>query len=145
MKKSFNYIITGLLIFLFVYASISKLADINTFKADLYNQPFPAFAKPLLIWVIPAIELLISALLIFDSTRLVGLYASLGLMIAFTFYTAIVLMHFFNYVPCSCGGIIKALSWPQHLVFNLFFVLIATIGIVKYPLSHKNYDTGPRP
>jgi putative oxidoreductase len=133
-------IICFLLIFLFVYASVSKLADIKTFAGDMYNQPFPAFIKPILIWAVPATELVIVILLIFDTTRLIGLYASLILMIAFTFYTGVVLLHFFKYIPCSCGGIIKNLTWKQHLVFNLFFVLISLIGIFKYPFKTQNSE-----
>jgi hypothetical protein len=135
-------IICVLLVFLFVYAAVSKLANWTTFVSDMNNQPFPAFLKPVLVWAVPLIELAIVGLLIFDTTRLIGLYASLVLMIAFSFYTAVVLLHFFAYVPCSCGGIIKNLSWGQHLVFNLFFVLIALIAILKYPLQTQHYKTG---
>jgi hypothetical protein len=59
-----------------------------------------------------------------------GLYASLVLMLAFTIYTAAVLLHAFKYVPCSCGGVIRKLTWPQHLVFNLFFVGISVAAII---------------
>lgn len=135
-------IICTLLVFLFVYASVSKLADFKTFTGDMYNQPFPGYLKPILIWAVPLTELATVALLIFDKTRLIGLYASLILMIGFTIYTAVVLMHFFEYIPCSCGGAIKNLSWQQHLVFNLFFVMISLIGIIKYPLKiqHNNIE-----
>jgi len=120
-----------------VYAAVSKLADFAGFRADMYNQPLPAFAKHILIWAVPATELIIAALLISNTARLAGLYASFALMVAFTFYTVVILLHFFDYIPCSCGGIIKNLSWPQHLVLNGFFVLMALIGIIKYPLKTK--------
>ncbi|WP_442892031.1 hypothetical protein [Chryseobacterium sp. VD8] len=32
-------------------------------------------------------------------------------------------------MPCSCGGVIKNLTWPQHLIFNLFFVVITSLAI----------------
>ena len=134
-------IICTLLVFLFVYAAVSKLADVTTFAADMRNQPFPAFAKPILVWAVPMTELIIAALLIFDTTRLMGLYASLILMVAFTSYTGVVLLHFFKYVPCSCGGVIKNLSWQQHLVFNLFFVTISLLGIYRYPLKTQTRKT----
>lgn len=142
MKKETTLkIICALLVFLFVYAAISKLANYGGFTADMNNQPLPGFVKPILVWAVPLTELAIVTLLIFDTTRLAGLYASLVLMAVFTFYTTVVLLHFFKYIPCSCGGIIKNLSWQQHLVLNLFFVLISLIGIVKYPLKTKNYQT----
>jgi hypothetical protein len=135
-------IICVLLVFLFVYAAVSKLANWTTFVSDMNNQPFPSFLKPILVWAVPLTELTIVGLLIFDTTRLAGLYSSLVLMIAFSFYTAVVLLHFFTYVPCSCGGIIKNLSWGQHLVFNLFFVFIEFSAILKYPLQTQHYKTG---
>lgn len=131
-----------MLVFLFVYASVSKLFNFTAFINDMNNQPFPALIKPVLIWAVPLAELVIVGLLIFDTTRLVGLYASFAMMLAFTFYTVVVLMHFFRYIPCSCGGIIKNLSWQQHLVFNLIFVLISLIGILRYPLKTMNNKTG---
>jgi phage shock protein PspC (stress-responsive transcriptional regulator) len=33
-------------------------------------------------------------------------------------------------LPCSCGGVLQQLSWKQHLIFNLFFLLLAVVGIV---------------
>jgi hypothetical protein len=47
----------------------------------------------------------------------------------FSGYTLIIL-HAFSYIPCSCGGIIKRLTWRQHLVLNLFFVGLAIAGII---------------
>ena len=93
------------------------------------NQPFPNWITPWLVWGIPLLEVLIVVLLIFDRTRLRGLYTSLVLMLAFTVYTVAVLLHAFKYVPCSCGGVIRKLTWPQHLFFNLFFVVISLLGI----------------
>lgn len=96
-------IICALLVFLFVYAAVSKPANFTTFKGDMYNQPLPKFLKPIVVWAVPFSELAIAGLLIFDTTRLAGLYASLVLMTAFTLYTGVVLLHLFEYVPCSGG------------------------------------------
>ncbi len=134
-------IICALLAFLFVYSAVSKLVNFTAFVNDMDNQPFPTFIKPVLVWAVPLTELAIVGLLIFDRTRLMGLYGSFALMIAFTLYTAVVLMHFFKYIPCSCGGIIKNLSWQQHLIFNLFFVLISFLGILNYPLKARHDGT----
>ena len=136
MKKWIVDIVSVLLVFLFVYASVSKLVDINGFRADMNNQPFPYFIKPVLLWLLPTSELLVATFLIFNKTRITGLYGALILMTLFTFYTLIVLLDFFPYVPCSCGGVIKNLSWKQHLAFNLFFVMITIIAIFHYPLKN---------
>src|ERR1700733_2317556 len=110
--------VCALLILLFLYASISKFLDFKTFIDQMNNQPLPNTWTPFLVWAIPLLEIAISITLLFEYTRLLGLYASLILMILFTLYTGIILLHFFPYIPCSCGGIIKKLTWKQHLVFN---------------------------
>jgi hypothetical protein len=94
------------------------------------NQPFPNWMTPFLVWSIPFIEVLIAVGLIFEKTRVQSLYASLFLMLAFTIYTVVILLHAFKYIPCSCGGVIRKLTWPQHLFFNLFFVGISLLGII---------------
>ncbi len=129
MRNLLIHIITGLLVFLFAYTGVSKLADHTRFIIEMNRQPLPSFLNDILVWAIPITALSISALLILDVTRLAGLYASLVLMAVFTFYTAIVLLNFFDHIPCSCGGIISTLSWPGHLVLNVFFVVLCLYGI----------------
>jgi hypothetical protein len=128
-RKIIIEIISSLLILLFLYASVSKWLAFKTFIGDMNNQPFPNWMTPYLVTIIPVAEVLIALGLIFEKTRVPALYASLILMMAFTIYTVAVLSHAFKYVPCSCGGVIKKLTWPQHLFFNLFFVSISLLGI----------------
>ena len=128
--------ISALLIMLFLYASISKFLDFQRFIGEMNNQPLPNSWTPFLVLTVPSFEIAISLALIFERTRMVGLIASLVLMTLFTIYTAVILLHFFDYVPCSCGGVIRKLSWPQHLVFNLFFVALSVIGII---LQRRNF------
>jgi hypothetical protein len=128
-RKIIIEIISSLLILLFLYASVSKWLAFKTFIGDMNNQPFPNWMTPYLVIIIPVAEVLIAVGLIFEKTRVPALYASFVLMMAFTIYTVAVLSHAFKYVPCSCGGVIKKLTWPQHLFFNLFFVGISLLGI----------------
>jgi len=128
-RKIIIEIISSLLILLFLYASVSKWLAFKTFIGDMNNQPFPNWMTPYLVTIIPVAEVLIAIRLIFEKTRVPALYASFVLMMAFTIYTIAVLSHAFRYVPCSCGGVIKKLTWPQHLFFNLFFVSISLMGI----------------
>ncbi|MHA4811928.1 MauE/DoxX family redox-associated membrane protein [Flavitalea flava] len=122
--------ISALLILLFLYASLSKFLDFKLFTGEMNNQPFSNALTPFLVWAIPLLEIGISICLIFEWTRLIGFYGSLVLMSLFTIYTAAILLHFFKYVPCSCGGVIKKLTWKQHLIFNLFFTGLSITGIV---------------
>ena len=126
--------VCALLILLFLYASISKFLDFKTFIDQMNNQPLPNSWTPFLVWSIPLLEIAISITLLFEYTRLLGLYASLVLMVIFTIYTGIVLLHFFPYIPCSCGGVIRHLTWSQHLFLNLFYVAISVLGII---LQHR--------
>ena len=121
--------VAALLIVLFLYASLSKFLDFKTFVGEMNNQPMPNSWTPFLVWIIPCSEVAIALALLFEYTRLLGLYASLVLMALFTVYTLSILLHFFSYIPCSCGGIIKKLTWKQHLMFNLFFVALSVNGI----------------
>jgi hypothetical protein len=121
--------IAALLLVLFLYASLSKFLDFKTFIGEMNNQPMPNSWTPFLVWFIPCSEVAISLALLFEYTRLLGLYASLVLMTLFTLYSLVILLHFFSYIPCSCGGVIKKLTWGQHLVFNLFFVALSIFGI----------------
>ena len=129
--------ICALIILLFVYASLSKFFDFAGFQHDMYNQVFSHWLSTIFIYTLPPIELAISFSLIIERFRKVGLIASLILMLLFTLYTASVLLHFFPRVPCSCGGIIKKLTWGQHLILNIIYTLIATAGIW---LNRKRVD-----
>jgi hypothetical protein len=125
---------------LFLFASVSKWLAFRTFINDIDNQPFPNSFTPWIVYLLPPLEVLITLALMFERTRTAGLYGSLILMSAFSLYTAAVLLHFFKYVPCSCGGIIKNLSWPAHLFLNLFFVAISIAGII---LRKNRFKDGP--
>lgn len=129
-RKIIIEIISSLLILLFLYASVSKWLAFKLFIGEMNNQPFPNWMTPFLVWSIPFIEVLIAVGLIFEKTRVQSFYASLTLMLAFTIYTVDILLHAFKYIPCSCGGVIRKLTWPQHLFFNLFFVGISLLGII---------------
>ena len=122
-------IISSLLILLFVYAASSKLIDYNEFKVQLKNSGWLSPFAGIIAWLIPAIELVISLILMVKDTRVVGLYASLILLIIFTIYISGMLLSG-QHLPCSCGGVIQSLSWKQHLLFNSFFIILSSSGIV---------------
>ncbi|MES1160691.1 MAG: MauE/DoxX family redox-associated membrane protein [Bacteroidota bacterium] len=135
-RQVFLESISALLIMLFLYASLSKFLDFRTFTGEMNNQPFPNFLTPFLVWFIPLFEIAIVIALIMERTRLYGFYASFVLMTLFSIYAITILLHFFAYVPCSCGGVISKLTWRQHLVFNLFFVALSVTGIILQRRKH---------
>ncbi|APY10458.1 hypothetical protein BWZ22_04030 [Seonamhaeicola sp. S2-3] len=117
-----------LYVLLFTYAATSKLFDMEQFRGQLGRFPFISDYADLLAWGIPTLELFIVTLYLLPKTTLTALYTSLGLMVAFTVYIALVLS-FSEHMPCACGGVLSQMGWTEHLVFNLVFVLLAIIGI----------------
>jgi len=124
---------TALLILLFIYAALSKLLNLELFRGQLYNQSFSHDLADLLLWGLPLSELLTCGLLLFPLSRRLGLLLSLVLMTVFTLYIILVLLGYWERVPCSCGGILEHLNWTQHLYFNLFFLLLAMAGLAFGP------------
>ena len=122
-----------LYVLLFVYAGISKLLDYENFTVQLGQSPLLSAYAGLIAPTVIALELLLSLSLIRKNTRLIGLYASLFLMVAFTVYIYLIL-NYSDFVPCSCGGIIEKMRWTEHLIFNIAFVIMALFAIV---LSEK--------
>src|SRR6185437_15394485 len=103
-------IICSLLVLLFVYAAVSKIWEYETFKYQLGNSPFLKPFASVIVWLVPSVELIISAMLAVAQTRRAGLYASLILLLAFTGYIAGMLLSGIH-LPCPCGGIIQRFSW----------------------------------
>jgi putative oxidoreductase len=139
-------VISALLILLFLYTSTSKFTDFKNFYGEINGQPLPNWMTPYLVWAIPIIEILISMALFFSNTRKVGLWGSLILMSLFTIYTSTVLLNVYDKIPCSCGGVIRQLSWGQHLVFNLFFVAISLWAVLlssRNSVQKENEETPP--
>lgn len=123
-------LIAFLLIVLFIYATLSKLFDLPEYRLQMDRQVFTPGMKHLLFWLVPLAEIVASALLLFNRTRLRGFYLAVILLVIFTAYIALVLLHFFHAIPCSCGGVLKMLTWKAHLLFNLLFLLLSVLGII---------------
>lgn len=123
-------VIISIFVLIFVYAALTKLMEGDSFYNNLNNSPIlhGGITPYLLSWGIPTLEIITAILLLIPRTRLKGLYASLGLMILFTLYV-VGIVFFSPYTPCSCGGILTLLTWPQHLVLNIGLILMAILGI----------------
>ncbi|WP_414017898.1 MauE/DoxX family redox-associated membrane protein [Chitinophaga sancti] len=124
-------LITCLFILLFTYAAVSKLTDVQNFKTQISQSPLLTPFGATIMWVIPTIEFIIVGLLLFNKTRMTGLYFSYGLMVIFTMYI-IAITQFSTFIPCSCGGILQQMTWNQHLFFNLIFVVLGIISVLIY-------------
>lgn len=128
-------VISALFILLFVYTAVSKLSDYQGFVSTLSRSPLIGNKAGTIGWALPAVELLISALLFTPKFRRVGLYSSLALMVFFTGYLSYMIYFAGGDLPCSCGGVLNKMSWKQHLVFNICFTILGLLGAI---LSGKN-------
>lgn len=128
-KSLLAEIICLLYILLFIYAAVSKILDFENFKVQLGQSPMLSIYAGWISWTVIGFELLTVFLLALPKTKILGLYASLGLMTMFSAYIFI-LLNFSSFVPCSCGGILEKMSWNTHLIFNLIFVLFAVFALL---------------
>ncbi|WP_128124980.1 MauE/DoxX family redox-associated membrane protein [Chryseobacterium carnipullorum] len=126
------YFPTGIAYFfilLFCYASISKIFDFENFQVQIGQSPLLSAYAGFVSYAVIIIELLIVLALIFTNTKRLGLYASLGIMVAFTVYIFLIL-NYSEFIPCSCGGILEKMGWIEHLIFNIVCILLAMVAII---------------
>lgn len=122
-------LICQLYILLFIYAALSKLLDFNHFHIQLGKSPVLGSFADLIVLLVPAIEIILALLLFFQKTRYYSLLGASNLMVMFSAYIVIIL-NWSSFIPCSCGGILSEMGWTEHLVFNIFFVLLGFTGAV---------------
>lgn len=102
-----------------------------------------------LSWLLPVVEIIIAIILFVPKTKLLGIYMGTVLMVLFSGYVAYIMIYNSS-LPCTCGGFIRELSWPQHLIFNSVFVLLGVTAILLNKklfskisgskLSHSNFN-----
>lgn len=115
-------------ILLFIYAAVSKLMDFEAFQVQLAQSPLLSAYAGAISYAVIIVEIILAVMLCLSKTRLIGLYASFGLMVSFTVYIYLIL-NFSDFVPCSCGGILEKLGWTEHLIFNIVCVILALVSI----------------
>jgi hypothetical protein len=132
-KKVYTYyslINSYLLVILWTYAAVSKLFDFQRYKWVMQHQLFSRELSLLLVWLIPASELLAVLLLMIRPFKIYGLILSEILLLAFTGYVGGITMHLFERVPCACGGIISNASWQFHFLLNISFLTLTSISLL---------------
>jgi uncharacterized membrane protein YphA (DoxX/SURF4 family) len=142
MKRStIIEIIALLFVILFLYTGISKLMDYNVAKEQIRLTPLLAPIAEEIVIVLPIIEIIVAVLLFLPRTRKIGLYACLCLMVAFTGYI-IYILNYNKELPCTCGGILQALSWKQHLLLNCTLIVLSLTGVL---LERRQFPSYIRP
>lgn len=127
-KEGIAFAISLACLFLFALSAYEKFTDLERFTAGLakvkWIGPYAAFVAI----AVPIVELLISVLLVIPATQKLGLWAFATLLFVFTLYIASMLL-WAEKLPCHCNLILAKLSFGQHLVFNIGFILLALWGI----------------
>ncbi|MNL36808.1 hypothetical protein D3C87_1589160 [compost metagenome] len=98
--------------------------------------PFVKDYHQLLFWGLMVTQLTIACLLLFDRTRLYGLYTAFFLLITLSTYIYMML-NYSEQIPCSCTGIIPGLSWKGHLWFTVGTVILSGFAIGLLPVTKK--------
>ncbi|RYF26329.1 MAG: hypothetical protein EOO42_01810 [Flavobacteriales bacterium] len=127
-KEGIAFAISSACLFLFALSAYEKFTDLERFTAGLakvkWIGPYAAFVAI----AVPIVELIISVLLVIPATQKLGLWAFATLLFVFTLYIASMLL-WAEKLPCHCNLILEKLSFGQHLVFNIGFILLALWGI----------------
>lgn len=132
MKAIGRFLVTGVAYFfavLFIYAAASKMFDFENFQVQLAQSPLLSAYAGFISYAVIVLEVMIGGVLVDPKVRRIGLYASFGLMVAFTVYIYLILNHS-DFVPCSCGGILEKMGWTEHLIFNVTAVGMSLLAIV---------------
>lgn len=131
VRSVFIQVTAVLFIFLWTYAAVSKLSDLDKFQGQLAQSPIILTRSGWLTWLVPAAELVLSFALMFGQTRKWALLGSTFLIAAFCWYI-LAITHFSTYIPCSCGGVLEKLSWNEHLLLNAGFLIMGSISLLLY-------------
>ena len=138
--KVFVEIVSQLFVLLFLYTGVMKIISHTTFINSLYKSPiFHEIALPVSIFI-PILELILAIALLSWKWRQKGLILSSILMLLFTAYIFYILRYADN-IPCSCGGIIKQMTWMQHFYFDIIFTILGSVAaIFNRKQTNKEYN-----
>lgn len=125
-------VIPGVVMLLFLYTALSKLLDHARFESVIQQSPTIGKSAGLLSWGIPAAELVVAGLIFHPATRLPGMLFSFFLLLLFTGYLFTMLASGMK-LPCSCGGVVSTMTWKEHVLFNLIFIMLSAVSVILLP------------
>lgn len=144
MNTKFKRVITDiacyLFVLLFLYTAANKIWKFHNFEWVLGTLPLIGKYHTLTAYAIPSAEIMTTLLLLINRTRKYGLISSFILMLSFSAYL-IFMVFYAKDLPCNCGGVISHLSWKQHIIFNLFFVMLSVVSLKFNDDIKSNYLT----
>jgi len=115
----------SLMMGLWLFVAHNKIMDFDQNIEGMLRQTFPRAFAIFLAYAVPASELIAALLIGYKPTRLIGLGLSALLMLVFTAYVGLAILHVWSdKLPCNCGLIIQ-IGWKKHFVLNVFLLLIS--------------------
>ena len=139
-RQTIIEVIRSILVLVFIYAAATKLLSYSSFLAQLYISSFIRVIAPVIATMLPLAEIAIAALLTVNRTRILGMYSAAAILLLFTGYITGMLI-FRQELPCTCGGMISRLTWPQHIIFNLVLLSLAGVAIRLEKKNTVHYAT----
>lgn len=137
IRTIFLELVRYLYILLLVYTAVSKIIDFENFKTQISQSIVISPFTNWIVWFIPFIELIIAIALVTKKWKNLALYVAFLLMIIFSTYIYIIL-NFIPDIPCSCGGVLEKMSWNEHLIFNIAFVVLGLVAILLQKCNLKS-------
>ena len=131
MARKFVFAVSMLVIILFFYATIAKTHDMNLFRSQMMQSPLlPSLLIGFLSVAVPVAEVTAALLLMFNKTRLAGMYLAYSIMFGFSLYLIMLVWLFNDAIPCACGGILGRMGYTAHIIFNILFTILTLTSII---------------
>jgi len=133
-----TYLFASALVLLFVLTGLDKVYRFQEFSEHMSMQIFGKAILPFVTFFIPAAEISCAVLLVFAKTRFAGFAVSAMIMLTFTGYAGLIVLHVFAKRPCPCGGPLEHMGWGFHLVFNACFLAVSVLGLI-FTISERRH------
>jgi uncharacterized membrane protein YphA (DoxX/SURF4 family) len=127
-KNYIHAIPVSLLVLLYTYTGVAKLLQLPQQQAVLAQLPYIGGLSSFIAIAVPVAELVVVCALLIPSLTKPGLTCSLCMLVVFTTYIIAALLGN-SHLPCSCGGVLRSLTWTQHIFFNSTFIVVNIIAL----------------
>ena len=137
-NKYLLLIIRVVLGFIFVYAAITKISDLNGFSQAIYNYKLlPLFLVNIFAVILPWIELITGVLLIFGVSIKENSAIISGLLVIFVLAVLISLFRGLD-IECGCFGTVDGAKVGFQKILENIGLLILGFILIKFDSNFKS-------
>jgi hypothetical protein len=138
LDPAFGYLIVAGIALLFASAGTHKLQDLARFaEAFAAYRVLPKALARRLAWLIPSIELCVTAGLLWEPTRRVAALAAITVLIAYASGLELNLLRGRRDLDCGCGTVRDRRAIAAWMVWRNL-ILAAAVGVAVLPWSHRS-------